>query len=158
MKLLTTLFSTILVAGSLALTMPAMADEHGMMHGKDSTRYGMHHGYGNWKATLTDAQQQQVSKLKLDYKKKVLPIKARIKQAKIELALLMTADKPNQKAIDKKIDEILKLKGEKMRAKANHKIEVRKVLNETQRVAFDLHVLKKASRGKERCHHEGHHR
>jgi len=163
MKLLTTLFSTILMTGSLALAMPAMADEHGMgnmhgmMHGDGAGKYGMHHGAGNWKATLTAEQQQQVSKLKLDYKKKVLPIKARIRQAKIELALLITADKPDQKAIDKKIDEILKLKGEKMRAKARHKIEVRKILNEQQRVAFDLHVLKKSSRGKQGSHHEGHH-
>lgn len=163
MKLLTTLFSTILMTGSLALAIPAIADEHGMssmhgmMHGGGPGKYGMHHEAGNWKATLTAEQQQQISKLKLDFKKKVLPIKAKIKQAKIELAMLITSDKPDQKAIDKKIDEILKLKGEKMRAKARHKVEVRKVLNEQQRVAFDLHMLTKASRDKQGAHHQGHH-
>ena len=162
-SLLTTLFSTALIAGSLSMVAPALADEHGMrgsghgmhdMHGKGQA---MHHGRGHWKASLSDEQYEKINKLKLDYKKKVFPIKAKIKQAKIGLALLITSDKPKQKDIDKQIDEILKLKGEKMRLKAKHKVEVRKELNETQRVQFDMRVLKKAHKGKKGYHH-GHHR
>ncbi|TNF91844.1 MAG: periplasmic heavy metal sensor [Gammaproteobacteria bacterium] len=140
-NLLTTLFTTVLMAGSLCLATPALAKD----------------GYSSWKNTLTEAQQQQVAKLKLDFKKQVLPIKAKIKQARIELAMLTTANKPDQNTIDKKIDEILKLKGEKIHAKAKLRVEIRKVLNEAQRVKFDLYVLKKASHGKKRYHHKGHH-
>ena len=136
-----TLFITALMVGSLYLITPAIAKG----------------GYSSWKDTLTQEQQQQVAKLKLDFKTLALPNKAKIKQARIELALLVTTDKPNQDAIDKKVDEVLKLKGANMRAKARLRIEIRKVLNEAQRVKFDLHVLKKASHGKKRSHHKGHH-
>ena len=143
------LFTTVLMTGGMGLVTPAMADEPGMrggMHGGYGMRGGEQHG---WKATLTDEQEKQIARLKLDYKKKAMPLKGRIQQAKVELALLITTDKPNQNDINKKIDEITKLKAEKMRLKAAHKIEVRKVLNEEQRVQFDLRQLKKASGGKD---------
>lgn len=147
--LTTTLLVTALTGASMAIAIPVMAAEHGKqgMHRMHDKGCGMHRG-SSWKSTLTAQQMKQVSKLKLSYKKKVYPIKTKIKQAKVELALLMTADKPSQKNIDKKIDEILKLKGKKMHQKAKHKIEVRKVLNEDQRVQFDMKILKKAYHGK----------
>ena len=152
--LIAAVLSTALVGSGMVVANPALAGEHGMggMHGKG---HGMsyHHG-GGWKASLTDEQAKQVDKLRLAYKQKVYPIKAKIKQAKIELAMLITADSPKQKDIDKKIDDILKLKGEKMRLKAAHKISIRKLLTEEQQVQFDLHVLNKAAKGKK---HTGHH-
>jgi len=63
---------------------------------------------------------------------------------------------PDQKAINKQIDKIVKLKAEKMRLKAAHKVEVRKVLNDDQRVQFDMKILKSAYHGKQ-GHHRGHH-
>ena len=146
--LITTLFITLAVIGLDAIT-PALAD-----HGK-SMHMGMRHD-GGWKARLTDEQSTKISKLKLDYKKKKYPLKARMKQAKIELALLMTSDKPSPKAINKKIDQIVKLKKEKLQLKANHKIAVRKILNDEQRVKFDMKILKKAYHGKKRDSY-GHH-
>lgn len=110
----------------------------------------------NWKDTLTRDQQQQVAKFKLDYKKVALPIKARIRQARIELAMLSTVDQPDQTQIDSKIEEILKLKGEKIRARVKLRTQIRNVLNEEQRIKFDLHVLKKASLGKKQRHHDNH--
>ncbi len=152
--LIPALFTAVLLSGGMAMT-TGVAAEQGMMgmHGKGMQGMhgkGMGHGGGahSWKSTLSDDQQKQYAKIKLDFKKKVLPIKAKIKQAKIEKALLMTTDKPDQKAINKKIDEILKLKGQKMRLKTEYKLNVRKILNEEQRVQFDLYLLKKASHGK----------
>lgn len=136
-----TLFITALMLGNLYLIAPAVAKGD----------------YSSWKDTLSQEQRQQVARLKLDFKTLALPNKAKIKQARIELALLVTADKADSVAIDKKIDEILKLKGEIIRAKAKLRVEIRKVLNEAQRVKFDLNVLKKASRGKKWSHSKGHH-
>ena len=156
--LIAAVLSTALIGSGMGLAGSALADEHGMhgmgeMHGKGHGMY--HHGDGGgWKASLTDEQSKQIDKLRLDYKQKSYLLKAKIKQAKIELAMLITTDSPNQKNIDKKIDEILKLKGEKMRLKTAHKISVRKLLTEEQRVQFDLHVLKKAASGKKG---KGHH-
>ena len=163
MKYLTTvLLITVLAGSGIGIMTPVMAAEHGkkgmhMMHGMG---HGKHHGKG-WKSTLTDEQKKQVARLKLDYKKKVYPVKAKMRQTKVELALLITADKPSQNDIDKKIDELAKLKAEKMRLKAAHKIEVRKVLNDEQRVKFDMKMLKKAYHGKKghdkkRYHHGRH--
>lgn len=152
------LLATALVCGGINPVPAAFADQH-RKHSGEHHMMG-HHGKGHgsshhWKATLSDEQIKNINKLKLDYKKKKYPIKAKLKQAKVELAILMTADSPKQKDIDKKIDQILKLKGEKMRLKAGFKISMRKVLNDEQRVMFDMHLLKKAYHGKKhkRRHH-----
>ena len=134
MKILITLFLT------LILSTPTFA-QHGS--GK-----GMMHNSSGWKASLTDSQQEQLAKLKLDYKKDKYLLKAKLKQAKVELAMLITSDKPEQKSIDKKISEIINLKSKKMHSKVKHKIAVRKLLNEDQRVKFDMRILKKAFHGK----------
>ncbi len=146
MKTLTTLIIITALTTGLSFAPPALAHHGGGM--------GMMHGGGSWKATLSDEQQAQIAKLKLDYKKKKYPLKAKLKQAKVDLALLMTEDNPSQKNINKKIDEIVQLKSQKMRLKANHKIAVRKLLNENQRVKFDMKIMKKAFHGKKhRRHH-----
>ena len=126
---------------------PALAD-----HGRGM---GMKGG-GGWWASMTTEQQDQVAKLKLEYKKQKLPLKTEIKQAKLELAMLITSDNPSQKAIDKKIDQIVQLKSKKMHLKAKHKIAVRKVLNESQRLRFDMKILKKAYHGKGHGRHGRH--
>jgi Spy/CpxP family protein refolding chaperone len=144
------LLAAALACGGINSVPAAFADQHGKHH-----MMGHHGSSHHWKATLSDEQIKEINKLKLDYKKKKYPVKAKLKQAKVELALLMTADSPKQKDIDKKIDQILKLKGEKMRLKTGFKISMRKVLNDEQRVMFDMHLLKKAYHGKKhkRRHH-----
>ena len=148
--LMTTLLATALMSSGVGFSSLAMAKKGGH-HGGG---YGQHHDGGHWKDTLSDEQRKKLGQLKLDYKKKKFPIKAKIKMAKVELALLMTNDSPSQNDINKKIDEVLKLKSEKMRLKAAHKIKVRKLLTSDQRVKFDMHVLIKAYMGK---HGRGHH-
>lgn len=148
---------SVLTICTLALTSAGLSTTALADHGKGM--HGMHHG-GGWKSTLTDEQRGKIDKLKLEYKKKKYPLKAKLKQAKIDLALLMISDKPSDSAINKKIDQIVKLKKEKLQLKARHKIAVRKILNEEQRVKFDMKVLKKAMHGKKHGghgHQGGHH-
>ncbi len=148
--LMITILTSALMTTGVGFTSQAMAKQAGH-HGGG---YGQHHDGSHWKATLSDEQRTKLDQLKLDYKKKKYPIKAKLKVAKVELALLMTSDSPSQSDIDKKIESILKLKSEKMRLKAAHKIGVRKILTAEQRVKFDMHVLAKAFKGK---HHRRHH-
>ncbi len=158
------IFSTVvlisaLASGGFGLVAPVAVADHGkqsmhMMHGKG---HGGHHDRC-WKATLSDEQKSKVAKLKLDFKKKKLPIKSRLRQAKVDLALLIISDSPDQNEIGKKIDEIAKLKAEKMRLKADFKIKLRNELNDEQRVLFDTKMLKKAYHGKKKGgHRKGHH-
>jgi Spy/CpxP family protein refolding chaperone len=144
-QLITALLLTVLAGSGLGITAPAMAAQSGMgqMHGKG---YGMGYG-GGWKASLTDEQRTQIAKLKLSYKQKAIPLKLQIKQARVELAMLITSAKPDNKAIDKKIDQIVNLKARKMRLKADMKIAIRKLLNDDQKVMFDMKMLKKAYHG-----------
>lgn len=121
---------------------------HGMMHGD----YQGHHG-PSWKDSLTDAQKLKIDKMKVDYLKVKYPLKARIKTIKIDLAVLASADAPDQKAIDAKIDELLALKKDLLKAKYAHKTAVRKELKPEQKVLFDKHMLKKAKRKKCQGHH-----
>ena len=121
----------------------------------------MHHGSSykrgdSWKNDLSDEQRKQIDRLGLDYKKAKYLLKAQMKQAKIEFALLITEDSPNQSNIDKKIGEIVKLKSKMLRLKADHKIAVRNELNSDQRVKFDLAVLKKANEDKREGEGHGH--
>ena len=161
MKTLTTLtLGVLLTAGGigfplLANAAPSPGWEHGemhegrMMHGSGKMGvHGVKHGFGhNWKASLSDEQRREIDKLRLAYKKEEYLVKAKLKQAKVEFALLITADSPKESSINSKIDQIVKLKKEKLHLKANHKINVRKLLTENQRVQFDLAVLKKMAKG-----------
>lgn len=120
-----------------------MHGEHGMYH--DSGHYGE-----NWKQSLSKKQRARLDQLKLDYLKNKYPLKAKKKALKIELALLTIVDKPDMKAIDKKINEMAALKKQLMKLKYTHKVTVRKELSAEQRMHFDIAILKKAKKGKKR--------
>lgn len=145
----------------LAFGTTSMAD-HGFGKGEGPGRHKMMQGGpqghcgASWKDSLSDAQKEKVKKMKVDFLKVKYPIKARMKTTKIDLAVLATADVPDQKAIDTKIDELLALKKELLKAKYMHKIAVRKGLKEEQKAAFDKHMLKKAKHKKCRRHHGFH--
>lgn len=133
--------------GSLGFTTTALADHGHGMHGG-----GMQGGKGMpgmcWKETLTDEQRAKLAKVKLDYMKAKAPIKAKMKAVKVDLAILVTTDKPDMNAINKKIDELTKLKNDKMKAKYKYIATKRKVLTAEQQVLFDMRVIKKAMHGK----------
>jgi len=153
--LISTLFASALLSGGMGFTSLAMADNHGRHHGMhNDDQHGRHHGK-QWMADLTDDQRKKIDKLHADYYKEKGAIKVKIKDAKLELAKVITNDNPMQKDIDNKIDGILKLKREKMQLKAAHKIEVRNLLTKEQRVKFDDHVINKATqcRKHKRHHH-----
>lgn len=145
MKILQTLAITLpLLLVGMAIPATSLAD-HGRHH-----MMGGQHGSQHWKNSLSDEQENKLRVLKLKKKKQLIPLKLKIKQAKVELAILIGNDKPKQDAIDKKISEIVKLKQQKMQLKAKHKIAVRKLLNTDQKVMFDLRMLIKSKKGK-RC-------
>ncbi len=154
MLILVTLITT------MALALPAFADQgYGMHRGGMHGGMGMHGGPGtcgaSWKATLTDEQRNKLAKLKLEHMQMMAPVKVKIKGVKVELATLVTTDKPDMNAINKKVDELTGLKNQKMKRKYEYIAAKRKVLNAEQQVLFDLHVMKKAlhGKGKGRCRH-----
>ena len=130
--------------------------EHHMRHHgpnasrHDAGRHGDHDGRGRWarawKRTLTDEQRAQVDGMHLDLVRKRSPLEARRRLARLELGLLATHDTPDMDAMNAKIDEILKLQRELMKARVAHIAEVRTVLTAEQRVSFDMGVLERMKR------------
>lgn len=144
-----------LIVAILGIVVMAATASPGMAESSHKGHGGMHHGskmHGGWKAALDASQREQVDRLHLQHKGQMYVLKARMKQAKIELALLEASDNPDTAAIDKKIDELVELKRQKLKQRAVHHIEIRKLLNEDQRLKFDMHLLNKAKKG-----HHGRH-
>lgn len=125
----------------------------------------MHHGgsggpgpRGHWMADVSEAQQSKLDGIKATYLKQQAPLKARMKALQAELMALALADKPDQAATDKKIDEIAELKRQMLRNKVEKISARRAVLNEQQRAQYDIYVMKKASGSKRHgCPHMGGH-
>jgi len=128
------------------ISMPDGKGMHGGHHGK-GMQGGKHH---LWKS-LTAKQKTEIMALKYTFKSKKLLLKARMKQLKVELAMSLANDKPDRKAIDKKVDSILALKKKMISAKLDFKIAFRKLLTKEQKAMFDLKMLKKMYKGKKSC-------
>lgn len=126
--------------------------QHGYGHADKHGGYKNHRMGAHWKGTLSEQQRKQIDKMHLELSKKTATLKARIKLAKVELAITVTKDKAKKSNVNKKIDEVLELKRQKMYLKYAHIIEMRKVLKEDQRVSFDMAVLEKAKKRRHRGH------
>ena len=139
--------------GSIGFSTTVLADHGRGMQG------GMYSGKGMsrmcWRETLTDEQRAKLAKVKLEHMKVQAPIKAKIRTIKVELALLVTADKPDMASINKKTDELTKLKNSKMKEKYRYIAAKRKLLNDEQRVLFDMKLIKKAMKGKHKGGYKG---
>ena len=150
----------------LAFNAPAIAQMGHMKesgHSSDAHQEKTGHGHGHgmhnascWMSTLTNEQKSKAAKMRLEFKKVKSLLKAQITVKKVELATLVAQDNPDQSAINKKIDEVLELKREKMQKKYAFKVAMRSMLTPEQRVSFDMHLLKKALHGKGHGYKKGH--
>ena len=86
---------------------------------------------------LTEAQETQIEKSKLNLDKEILPLTADLDVKRAELDKLLLAEKPDKKSVYKKIDEIQTVRTKLERLKVDHRLEVRAFLTPDQRVVFD---------------------
>ncbi|NOZ62398.1 MAG: periplasmic heavy metal sensor [Calditrichaeota bacterium] len=96
---------------------------------------------------LTAEQQQKVADLRLQHQKDVLPLQTDLRNKQAELKLMMVEEQPNMKRIDKKIDEIGKIKAELKKLQVQHRFAVRQILTPEQRKMFDTHSLMAGKKG-----------
>ena len=101
---------------------------------------------------MTSDQRTQIEGLRVNVAKTTMPLRAKMRWLKADLAVLATADEPDTAVIQQKIDELLALKKQAMNQRYTHISEVRKLLTAEQRVAYDMMILKrvKGRRHKER--------
>ena len=127
--------------------------KHGGGQGK--AHDGPHLFGASWTKTLTVEQKLDLDKLHLAFARTKAPLKASVKALKAELAVQMTTEQPDKEALNSRLDELLRLKGEMLRAKYAYVAAQRQVLTPEQRVSFDMMVIHKAMHNKKRCEQHG---
>jgi len=91
---------------------------------------------------LTPEQEKQMEALHQKMMKEVLPIKNQIAEKKAHLKTVSTGDNVDLVAVNKTIDELYALKAEIEKKKEALKQDVRKLLNDEQKLMFDMHHAK----------------
>lgn len=86
---------------------------------------------------LTEDQKKQIMAKGMAFHKEVALIDAQVDEKKAHLKVLEISDAPDIAAIGKTIDEMMVLKGDIMKKKIAHHQEVRKMLNDEQKMIFD---------------------
>ena len=125
-----------------------VAVEKGNCHGDGMQ---MEKGQGkcmNMLPGLTEDQKKQMEAKKLVLQKEMMQLDNLIGEKKAKLRTLETADKADLAAINTTIDEMMQLKAEKMKKHAAHRQDIRKILNDEQRMIFDMHACKSGKMGK----------
>ncbi|MDP4225926.1 MAG: hypothetical protein Q8910_06060, partial [Bacteroidota bacterium] len=87
--------------------------------------------------------------LKTPFMKDMMELKNKLAENQTHFRTLMTAEKPDMDAINSNIDEGMAIKGEMMKKEAAHRQDIRKLLTDEQKLAFDSQFGKKAMAGKQ---------
>ncbi|MGC8896905.1 MAG: Spy/CpxP family protein refolding chaperone [Bacteroidota bacterium] len=84
------------------------------------------------KLNLTDEQKKEIEKLRFDFQKQQVAQQAKIHTAQIELRELLSEDNPDRAAIQKKVDEIARLRVQSAMDRFDHWQAVKKILTPEQ--------------------------
>jgi nickel and cobalt resistance protein CnrR len=84
------------------------------------------------KLNLTDDQQAQMEKLRIDMQKKQTALRAKIQIARLDMQELFNATAPDRNAIEKKMKEIGDLRLQQELNQLDHQFAVRGILNPEQ--------------------------
>ncbi len=108
------------------------------------------HGKGVYNLPdLTDDQKKKIEDLQLAHLKEVNQTRALLKEKQAHLRTLQVADKPDNNAINKTIDEITSIKNDLMKKHEAHRQAVRALLKKKKKVVFDAKGC--CSHGKGNC-------
>ncbi|MFZ0389825.1 MAG: Spy/CpxP family protein refolding chaperone, partial [Calditrichia bacterium] len=147
--LLFSLIAGLLLLGQLALAQPpGRGQGRGPAWNQDTDgRPGMNRMVKG--LNLTDEQLNRMDDLKLQLQKEMIPLQSDLTRMRSELHLMMTDDNPNMGRINKKIGEISDVRRQMQEKQISHRMEVRKLLDETQKKRFDAMLLnsRKGQRG-----------
>ena len=86
---------------------------------------------------LTEEQGEQIHKLNTEVEAAIIPLQAKIKTKQAELQELVVVDNPNQKTIEKKMDEISVLETMIKKKRMTGRLGIRSLLTDEQKVWFD---------------------
>jgi len=89
------------------------------------------------KLALTEAQQTKMEDLSVSHHKESLPLKNMLQEKRAALKTQTTTANIDQKKVDRTIEEIGELETKLLKAKTNHQIAMRSMLDEKQQMMFD---------------------
>lgn len=93
------------------------------------------------KLDLTDDQQTQIDKLRLDHQKEVSPLRDELHSLQNAYKLMIIDDKASKADLQKQLAKMSDARSELGLKKALHQREVRSLLTDEQKVKFDQHVI-----------------
>ena len=132
---------------ALAVVFPLQADEGHKAHGKQAMAEGKghrHHFTAHWARTLTEDQKLRIDRMHVALKRELVVLKAREALKEKELNALTARDDADMAAIRAKIDELIAVKGEILRKRYAHIVEMRAALTPEQRISYDMAVLERS--------------
>jgi len=120
-------------------------------------RHGMGRGPGAGMCAmlpdLTDGQKAKIEEIWLAHQKEIQPHQLQMQKMRIELHELMIVEKPDLKKIHTKQEEMSKARLEMQKKGVAHRLAVRELLTEKQRIIFDKHPM---GAGRGAGFHKGH--
>ncbi len=143
-KLCTGILALIFIAGIETLyAQPGSDEAHGKMDKKEKCEMAPEAGMCHNIPNLTEEQQQKITKLQTGMMKEMQGIHDQLAEKHAHLKTLSHAEKPDQNAINKTIDEISDLQAQMMKKRFSHRQEIRNILTDEQKVVFDTNPFEK---------------
>ncbi len=117
-------------------------------------RYGQGEGRGNKLGyghggmrceqllNLTEDQKTEIENLKIPHRKEMLNLNTQLMEKRAKLNTLLIADNPDMKAINSVIEDMGKTRTAIQKGRISHRMKVRSLLNDEQKVIFDANMLK----------------
>jgi len=101
---------------------------------------GTHGREGRWwnnprmieQLKLTDDQQKAMDQILFDHRTKLIDLQANLEKAELAMQPLMSADQPDQKAMEAQIDKVVAARGELERANSRFLLAIRMKLTADQ--------------------------
>ena len=117
--------------------------QQGMQQGRQAGQQGM---FINNLPGITDKQKEQIKNLRIGHQKTMMNLRNQLAEKQAHKRTLQSAETADMDAINATIDEITALQNKKMKLNAAHRQSIRNLLNEEQRVMFDMHAGRKGGK------------
>lgn len=136
-------FAIILLTGMMMISTASLAQRGRSMRGPGR----MAHAPGSnqscqWIPNLTDQQQEQLQGLRVDHINEMTDYRNQLYEKRARLRILETKDDPKMDAINQVIEEMGAIRINMQKNRANHRQEVRKLLNEEQKAYYDSRMMR----------------
>ncbi len=150
-NLVIALFAMIFLFSNSAIF--AQEGKKGEKDGKENPKHFKEHRKEMRGLNLTDDQKAKIEKLAVAHLKEMTGLKNQLKEKRAHLITITQVDNPDMNAINKTIDEIGAMRTDVQKKQVAHRLEVRKLLTDEQKIRFDAmpkKMMKKKAKRMER--------